>query len=310
MRAQFRRILVGGEARRVGGDLEQHAAGLAEVDCVEVLTVDDWRHVQAISSHALLPFALHGVGFGAERNVVDRAGPLPPDGRCVRPQQVHHGPAPFPRCGEPVAPALRIGLLADVRVAEQIGQHPGCRLGIAHPQRHGVEAVVHWRLPAAGDAVFGQLDLQAVRVAEAEHLAAETQGRRAKVDGPLGEAAHPGVKPAVRHGIGHGTGHPGTRTPGAGVGEREEGHNGAGVPGLVAVVEVVGVGRVEVDGLLHEALAKGARVEVDVALRRAGDRSHVVQARDAARHRCAPMVRGAAATGRARRRSPAAGHRA
>jgi hypothetical protein len=80
-RAELVQGLVGGEARRVGRDLEQDAAGLAEVDRVEVLPVDHGRDVEAEGGDALAPFALDLPRLGAERDVVDRAGALPADGR-------------------------------------------------------------------------------------------------------------------------------------------------------------------------------------------------------------------------------------
>src|SRR5262249_50548173 len=46
---------------------------------------------------------------------------------------------------------------------------------------------------------------------------------------------------------------------------REEGEDGAGLALLVAVIEVIGAGIVEVDGLLHQAQAERAGVEVDIA---------------------------------------------
>ena len=59
---------------------------------------------------------------------------------------------------------------------------------------------------------------------------------------------------------------------------REEGQDRAGLAGLVAVVEVVGAGIVEVDGLLDQAQAERAGVEVEVAAGRARDGRDVVDA--------------------------------
>ena len=42
---ELRRVLVPVEAGFVGGDLEEHAAGGAEVDRPEVITVDHRRHL-------------------------------------------------------------------------------------------------------------------------------------------------------------------------------------------------------------------------------------------------------------------------
>ena len=57
----------------------------------------------------------------------------------------------------------------------------------------------------------------------------------------------------------------------------EERHERAGAASLVAVVEVVRAGVVEVDGLLDESQPEAADVEVDVLLRVARDSGDVVQ---------------------------------
>jgi hypothetical protein len=69
--------------------------------------------------------------------------------------------------------------------------------------------------------------------------------------------------------------------PGAardGAGELEPREDRAGRAGLVPEVEVIGLGLVEVDGLLDQAQAQHVRVERDVRLRVARDHRDVVQA--------------------------------
>ena len=56
----------------------------------------------------------------------------------------------------------------------------------------------------------------------------------------------------------------------------EEGHDRPWTTPAVAVVEVIGLGIVEVDGLLDQPEPENARVEVHVALRLAGDGGYVV----------------------------------
>src|SRR4051794_36778122 len=63
------------EAGAVVGDLEEHAAGLAEVDRVEVVAVDDRRGVHAGLADPLVPLRVLR-DRRAERDVVDGAGPL------------------------------------------------------------------------------------------------------------------------------------------------------------------------------------------------------------------------------------------
>src|SRR5580698_4695364 len=54
--------------------------------------------------------------------------------------------------------------------------------------------------------------------------------------------------------------------PTAGVWPREEGQNGAGRSSVIAEIEMVGTGIVEVDGALDEAQAEDLGVEVEVSL--------------------------------------------
>jgi hypothetical protein len=68
-------------------------------------------------------------------------------------------------------------------------------------------------------------------------------------------------------------------------GPQEERHDAARVADVIAEVEVVGLGIVEVDGTLDEAQAEHPDVEVEVALRVAGDRGDVMDAEDFAHGR-------------------------
>jgi len=70
-----------------------------------------------------------------------------------------------------------------------------------------------------------------------------------------------------------------TDTAAGGARPDEEGHDRARPSELVAVVEVVRAGVVEVDRLLDQPQAQHPDVEVDVALGVAGDRGHMVDAR-------------------------------
>ncbi len=66
----------------------------------------------------------------------------------------------------------------------------------------------------------------------------------------------------------------------AGAGPGEEGEDGSGRAGVVAEVEVVGSGVVEVYGALDEAQAEDLGVEVEVALGVGGDCGDVVETDD------------------------------
>jgi len=72
----------------------------------------------------------------------------------------------------------------------------------------------------------------------------------------------------------------------------EEGHDGAGGAGVVAEVEVVGAGVVEVDGALDQAETEDLGVEVQVALWVGGDGGDVVEAEDGFWHGIALLSTG------------------
>ncbi|UUO01006.1 hypothetical protein M4D79_20185 [Mycolicibacterium novocastrense] len=89
----------------------------------------------------------------------------------------------------------------------------------------------------------------------------------------------PPAQRRLRHRQRHGGGLPGAAAPGREAGPWKEGDQRSGSAGLVAEVQVVAVGGVEVDRLLHQPQAQHLAVEVDVALRVRGDRRDVVQTR-------------------------------
>ena len=67
--------------------------------------------------------------------------------------------------------------------------------------------------------------------------------------------------------------------PGGGLLPGKEGEDGAGGSRVIAIIEVPGAWIVEIDGLLDEAHPQHARVEIEVARRRAADRRHMMDAR-------------------------------
>jgi hypothetical protein len=72
--------------------------------------------------------------------------------------------------------------------------------------------------------------------------------------------------------------------------ELEERQDRAGSAALVAEVQVVDIGLVEVDGLLDQAEPEQARVEVDVARSIGGDRGDVMEAFESHGQRFSPFV--------------------
>ena len=110
----------------------------------------------------------------------------------------------------------------------------------------GRQASNTWRRPS------GSSKRQGVAVAlRIDALVAQARGpeveRRRRADAPLDRVDHAVARAAER-----------------GAGELEEREDRAGRPGLVAEVQVVDVGLVEVDRLLHQPQPEQARVEVDV----------------------------------------------
>src|SRR5450759_424750 len=73
--AQALHRLVDVEARAKGGDLEEHAAGLAEIDRPEVGAVDDWSRLDTGANQRGVPVPVVVIGRGPGY-VVDAAGTL------------------------------------------------------------------------------------------------------------------------------------------------------------------------------------------------------------------------------------------
>jgi hypothetical protein len=261
------------EADVAAGELEEHAAGLAEVDRVEVLAVDDVRGARA----GLDGLRTHGLELG----VVGR-----------RPCDVVDGP------GARGAALLRRLVVAQERVALVAAQRPFRAAVVAEAQRlqkrragvgprrvgaHAVEAqqrVLGRHVGRAGGqrSVVGghrvQLVAQALEVGEGQRVAVALGG-----DALVAQARRPeGERVGGGHAPLDGVDHPRAGVARRCAGELEEGQDRAGRAALVAEVQVVDVGLVEVDRLLDEAQPEQARVEVDVAWSVAGDGGDVVQA--------------------------------
>ena len=128
----------------------------------------------------------------------------------------------------------------------------------------------------AGDA--DEREAHAVRVPERQHGLAEALLGRLVRHALLDEAVGPEADRFLRHPerrlLRLADSGPSRRHMGPG----EEGQDGAGPPGLVAEIEVIGAGIVEVHGLLDEPQAERPGVEVAVAAGVAGDRGDVVDA--------------------------------
>ena len=283
---------VRGEAGRVGGDLEEHAARLAGVDRVEVLAVDGGRGPEADLQQKIAHLHLGLVVGHAEGDVVDGPRAHPPGlGRLA--EDVDEPGAVGVRVHEPEAAVL----LAVRLVAHRAGQDAERGVGPGRLQRDRVEGAECglWRDAPLGPAARGvgaldDLDDEAVRRAQREHGLAEALAWRVEVDARQRPVAREAVQPQVDRADGRGVGRRRRlRDPDA-AGQRalapgEEGEHGAR-PGVgVGEVEVVGAGVVEVHRPLDEAEPEEPCEHVHGLLRRARDGRDVVKPGDRRRHR-------------------------
>jgi hypothetical protein len=125
-------------------------------------------------------------------------------------------------------------------------------------------------------------DLHAVGVGEGEDFFVKAARAASEGDAFVNEALLPVVEGGegdTEGGVGDFAGAGGAF---ADVGPGKEGEDGAGGAEVVAEVEVVGAGVVEVDGALDEAEAEDLGVEVEISLRVGGDGGDVVKTDDGA----------------------------
>ncbi len=139
------------------------------------------------------------------------------------------------------------------------------------------------RVGGRGFGVGYDFYLHAGGVGEGEDFFVEAAGAAGELDELLDEAVFPegeGVGGDAEGGVGDFAGASGAA---AYAGPWEEGEDGAGGAEVVAEVEVVGAGVVEVDGALDEAEAEALGVEVEVRLRVGGDGGDMVETDDGMR---------------------------
>jgi hypothetical protein len=288
--------LVDREARAVGGELEQHPARLAEVDGAKVGAIDHRGRPAAGSDHRLAHRELGSLVRDPPRHVVHGACPL-----CAAREAGHRAHVEVPgrrnrsRLGDrDEAPS---GLfLARKAHAECVHQQALALFVTVHPHRDRVDAAQRLLGRHAGRRPAGMLgglpgrggrahDLehQPVRVAEGDHALTLAAGNAA-----LGRAfegdrvAHQALEPEAGRRRGGGERRhrrlprAGAAAPRPGPGKEREQAPGRSV--LVAEIEMIGLRIVEVDGALDQPEAQDAGVEIEVALRIAGDRGDVVDA--------------------------------
>src|ERR1700687_383840 len=288
--------LVDREAWLVGGDLEQDPARLAEINRSEVFALDHWCHVAPGLDQHLAPVNLMRIVRGAPRNMVDGSGRLLSHRRFRRVEHVEHR-------ARAAGAGLESGAVvfgAHLAKAHCVGQElDGVEVGL-FAQGHGVEAAnlvvridraVRPRLPPLIRRLTHELDLDGVGILEDQRIDAETGHPRGfhvevtKTAGP--ELQRAGRDRERDHG------HlPAARAPPGQVRPPEEGHRASWRAEVIAEIDVVGVGHVEVDGLLYEAETQHADVKVDVLLHVTRDARHVVDSGNVGGHRIASYPAG------------------
>ncbi len=282
--------LIDGESGVSGGDLQQVAVRVTEVDAVEILPVLDVRHVDARADDPLLPDQLDCLVRHAEGNMVDLAGAGDgaPDGVVVH--QCHDQPLGR---GRPINLEDEIGPVRVDRVwifaGEVEAQHvlvvDRCRLAIGRQQRGVVDPADRHRgheedrrairhvVPGWGN----QLDDQPVRIAEPDGRPGVVVERPFQVD-PL--ALQMAAPPCQRRPAGNPQGDVLRPAPAAlamgGVRPFEEGQQRPRRADLVAVADVADIRHGEIDRLLDQPQPQQIAIEAGILPRVAGDHRQVV----------------------------------
>ena len=136
-RPELQQRLVDGEAGRVGGDLEQHPAGLAEVDRLEVLPVEDLGDLHAPREQLLRASCVIVAQVRRpERHVVHRAAGLQAPVAADTGRTSTRAPEPPPAIAEPGPVAL---LAARLIPSSSVSMRGG-RVELPLGQGDGVQA--------------------------------------------------------------------------------------------------------------------------------------------------------------------------
>src|SRR5215216_3138541 len=277
--AEVRGVLVRGEPGTVGCDLEEHPAGLAEVDGTEVVAVDLRRHTESRAPYPLPPRRVFLVVRRPKCDVVDAA---PSQIRLRRPGPLddpYLSPRP-PRTDLEVDDApIILDVLPNDTETEHLTENPRRVFQVAYRELHRTEAP-DARLPrhraafprdAAGDrritSVVHQPQPLSLGVGEGDEAPAITLLHAAMLDAELQEPARPELErlpprdPELRRR--DLTGALMVRRNSQ-VGPIEERDLRPRPPKLVAVEQVVGRDVVLVDRLLYQPQPQNPSVERDV----------------------------------------------
>ena len=276
--------LVDGKARRVGRDFEQNAARLAEINRAKILPVELMGRPQAeIGDELLRHRRLGRVVGGAKGDVMHRTAAEPAGQKTFRFADIDD--AADRVAG---AEAGKCSVTAGVAKSQNIGQHRSRACCVFDHQRDAVKTA-HSVFGGNGAGAPGRLgfgaghadqrETHAVRIGKRQHRVAEALFRRLVRDAVFDETVRPIADGARRHaecGLLCQADAAASRRrvlPG------KERQDGAGMADLVAIIEMVGAGIVEVYRLLDETQPNDTRIEIKIARGLAGNRRDVMNAR-------------------------------
>src|SRR5665811_1391225 len=284
--------LVDGEARTVGGDFEQHAAGLAEVGGEEVETVDFRRDVESTRSDEFAPLLVTFRIGCAEGDVVDTA---PPDPRRWRigldmnvEEAIRSTLAGF-EGDDLLAVVFGIVSFFNDPISHHIGEDrqgyvwpTGAYADGGEPDNRVFERDA-WMFPwySGSDwrvvAVAHQGEALALTIAERQHAPTEAILHIVMIDVERVESRFPEAQAVIRrHSEGDLVDLPAAGMVAPRTRDIEKRQVGAGISNAVGEKEVVDGDVILVDGFLDDAHAERLRVEIDGALGIGGDGADVM----------------------------------
>ncbi len=275
------RLFISRKSRPVRGDLEEHAAGLTEIDGVEVEPVDDRRDSDSRLRQPMLPCTMLLIVRSPECHVMHAA-----DADAAREKiplflQVDLGPRP-PRSHikDEHDGSIRPMVFSGQPEAQDLGEELRCRIGPPHGDVYGmkpsdVHLLSHRAFPpwdsARFAAVIHQLQALPLGIAKGDRSPAAVIGNSLMRDSEacqtLRPALHGGEAGDPQGGQCDSAHAPHGRS---GVRPVEKCHFGAGMTGIVSIKKVIGADIVLVHGLFHHAQAQHLGVETDVDRRISG----------------------------------------
>src|SRR5438093_971042 len=282
--AKLTRLLIKREPGRIRSDLKEHAAGVPEIDRVEILSIHDRGDIESRLCNLLPPSELILFRNAAERDVMHRAHRDDSGLNLGGAHEVDGGSTlSMPTDVAVTIPFLAAGLKSHG--GQELGGalEPGDRERDAVKPSNRVGGGYRPPLPVrpAGPAfLLDQLGLQSIGVVERKDPLAEPLLHGIEVDGLPRQALRPPFEAALRRRERGRRGLPGAAATSGSAGPWEVGEDRPRVPHVVSIVEVVRSRIVEVDGAFDEVESEHDDIEVDVGLRVAGQSGDMVQPLD------------------------------